>query len=309
MPRLGVGLPVYNGERHLREAAESVLAQTYGDFELVIVDNASTDGTEEIGRALAAADRRVRYHRNAQNIGAGPNFNLAFRITDGEYFKWTAHDDVLHPEFLAACVEALDADPSVVLAFTEADMIDEESRFACGYDPELPRVGSPRPSERFRDLVLSEHWCLDVFGVIRRAVLERTPLIASYIGSDRNLLAELGLWGRYHRVPRVLFHSRDHRHRSVRAIDIRARGAWFDPTLAGRIALPFWRCLAEYALAIRRVPLPETERLACCAALARWLPPNRWRLKSDLEAAAKQLTARVASRVARTPDRADGPPP
>ena len=72
-PTVSLGLPVYNGENYLAATLDALLAQTYRDFELIICDNASTDGTEAIGRRYAAADRRVRYHRNAENIGASAN--------------------------------------------------------------------------------------------------------------------------------------------------------------------------------------------------------------------------------------------
>src|SRR4051812_3389434 len=93
-PRLSIGLPVYNGERYVAQAVESLLGQTYSDFELIVCDNASTDGTEAILRKLAGSDSRVRYHRNDVNIGATPNFNRAFALARSPYFKWSAHDDL-----------------------------------------------------------------------------------------------------------------------------------------------------------------------------------------------------------------------
>jgi glycosyltransferase involved in cell wall biosynthesis len=104
-PKLTVGLPVYNGERHLQDAIESILAQTFGDFRLVVADNASTDATGEIARSLAARDARVHYHRNESNIGLAANFNLVFRMSDSPYFRWATSDDVTLPDFLRRCVE------------------------------------------------------------------------------------------------------------------------------------------------------------------------------------------------------------
>src|SRR4051794_25259685 len=117
MPKVSIGLPVYNGEAFLAEAVESLLAQTFTDFEILLVDNASTDRTQEICRAFAARDPRVKYHRNETNIGGGPNWNRAYDLTpsDSTYFKWAAHDDRHAPDFLARCVEALDRDPGLAL--------------------------------------------------------------------------------------------------------------------------------------------------------------------------------------------------
>jgi glycosyltransferase involved in cell wall biosynthesis len=104
MPKVATGMPVWNGEKFVSEAIESILAQTYGDFELVISDNASTDATAEICHDYAKQDARIRYIRQKTNIGAAPNYNEVFRHSSGQYFKWAAHDDVLAPEFIGECV-------------------------------------------------------------------------------------------------------------------------------------------------------------------------------------------------------------
>src|SRR5512145_868606 len=119
-PRVSIGLPVYQGARFIRNALESILAQTHEDFELIISDNASTDGTEAIVRAYAERDRRVKYHRNARNVGAAQNFNRVFSLASGEYFQWVAHDDVLAPACIARCVEVLDRERDVVLCYGRA---------------------------------------------------------------------------------------------------------------------------------------------------------------------------------------------
>src|SRR3990172_5611242 len=97
---IAVGLPVYNGQKYLAQAIESILGQTFADFELIISDNASTDRTQEICQAYAARDPRVRYFRNERNLGAGPNYDLCFERARSKYFKWAAHDDVIAPDFL-----------------------------------------------------------------------------------------------------------------------------------------------------------------------------------------------------------------
>src|SRR5690242_490012 len=107
-PEISLALPVYNGERFVADAVLSVLAQDFKNFELIITDNASTDRTEEICRAFAAADPRVRYVRNERNLGAGPNYNLGFALSRGRYFKWSACDDRISESFLSACFAALE---------------------------------------------------------------------------------------------------------------------------------------------------------------------------------------------------------
>src|SRR5882762_8329729 len=94
VPRLSLGLPVYNGEEYLAESLDALLGQSYGDFELVISDNASADGTEEICRQYADKDSRIRYVRQPKNIGATPNHNYLFEVCRTELFKWVSHDDL-----------------------------------------------------------------------------------------------------------------------------------------------------------------------------------------------------------------------
>ena len=113
-PRVSIGLPVFNGERYLARAIESVLGQDFRDLELIVCDNASTDRTPEICAAYARRDARVRYFRNPRNLGAGPNYDRCFRLARGEYFKWAAHDDRLAPDYLSRTVAALDAAPEAV---------------------------------------------------------------------------------------------------------------------------------------------------------------------------------------------------
>ena len=100
-PAVTLSMPVYNGAGYIRTAITSCLEQDFEDFELIITDNASTDGTEDICRGFASVDRRVRYVRNSHNLGAAPNYNLGFRMGRGRYFKWCAHDDFISRDFLS----------------------------------------------------------------------------------------------------------------------------------------------------------------------------------------------------------------
>jgi glycosyltransferase involved in cell wall biosynthesis len=127
-PRVSIGLPVFNGERYLARALDSLVAQDFEDFELIISDNASTDGTSEICQEYAGRDRRINVHRNERNIGAVGNFNRTLQLSSGDYFKWAAHDDWCAPEFLSRCVEVLDEDPSMILCFTAMGVADAEGR-------------------------------------------------------------------------------------------------------------------------------------------------------------------------------------
>ena len=124
IPRVSIGMPVYNGAAFLRESLDSLLSQTYEDFELVISDNGSTDGTQNICRAYATEDVRIRYYREEENRGAAWNYNRVFELARGEYFKWAAHDDVHAPTFLERCVEVVDNNPDVLWCFSRHTHVD-----------------------------------------------------------------------------------------------------------------------------------------------------------------------------------------
>jgi glycosyltransferase involved in cell wall biosynthesis len=275
-PRVSIGLPVYNGERFLAGAIASILAQTYTDFELIICDNASTDRTGEICRGFASKDPRVRYDRQSRNLGATANFNRCFELASGAYFKWAADDDLLEPRFLEACVQALDNDPGAVLSQSLVKVVDEADRLVEIYDHSAYGTSSPHPSERLSGRLRGT--CLEVFGVIRSEVLRESALIQSYIGSDRALLVDLALRGRFALVPEPLFINRDHLGRCTRIT--RARGdrrhiiAWYDTQLSYHRVLSTWQFhLACLRLIGRHVQSPG-ERLRCYGQLLVSLRPR-----------------------------------
>lgn len=124
MPQVSIGMPVYNGEKFIREALDSLLAQTFTDFELIISDNASTDGTEAICREYAAKDSRIRYVRQAKNLGPVANFKYVLDEAVGEYFMWAAHDDRRHPIALERMMEVFARYDNVGLVFSNMDTSD-----------------------------------------------------------------------------------------------------------------------------------------------------------------------------------------
>ncbi len=273
-PRVAVGLPVYNGQNYLRDAVESILAQSYGDFRLIITDNCSTDGTQDICREYAGMDSRIEYHRHPENIGAAPNFNSCFELAGAgagglEYFKWAAHDDVLGKDFLKVCVERLDADPRLALVHTLSVRIDRDRKSVGTYDSEFPLNGS-RARERFYRVLWVDHFT-EIWGLMRSSFLKRTILYGSFIGSDRTLLAEMLLQGDMAYIPEYHFFRRDHAENycnSQRTAEDRMK--WFDPkkknTKLRNAPAKMWYYLA----AIGRLPMPMTERVACASKLAGW---------------------------------------
>lgn len=293
-PRVSIGMPVFNGENYLAEALDSLLTQTFSDFELIISDNASTDKTEEICRAYAVRDQRIRYFRNQENLGASRNYNRVFELSSGEYFKWAAHDDLCAPEFLERCVDVLDQDPSVILCYSRARAIDEHREVLRSFDAK-PKLGSSKPHERFYECVCVPHSQVAVFGVMRVSTLKKTRLIGNFSSSDRTLLGELALLGRFHEIPEFLSFKRHHPQQHWRIYRGRhAREVWYDPARARKITFPNWRLLWEHLVSIRRAPLSGRERAWCYLYMGWWIR-HRWRhLGYDLI-----LRDRSASRRAR----------
>lgn len=271
-PRVSIGLPVYNGENYLKDAIDSILSQTFTDFELIISDNASTDRTPDICQAYAVKDPRIRYYRIEQNQGAARNFNRVFELSLGGYFKWAAHDDIIASDYISKCVEVLDKDDSIVLCNSKVKFINNYGKIIEDYNISSDKTNSQKPQDRFGYLILFDHWCFDVFGLIRSEALRKTSLIKAYPGSDRALLVELGLIGRFYEIPQYLFFNRDHSERSIRALsDIYSRAGWFDPSKDGKIVLPICRIFFEYLKSINRFSLGLYDMICCYGHMGNWL--------------------------------------
>ena len=274
-PRLRIGLPVYNGERFLAQAIESLLGQTFSDFHLVIADNASTDRTEEICRSYVQRDRRISYQRSAVNRGAAWNFNCVARLADAEYFKWAAYDDLCAPDMVRRCIDVLDGNPRVVLCYTKSHIIDADGNVLSAYRNPVDAT-AVTPYERFRDVLTNLTLCHMLFGVIRLDVLHRTRLIGGYPTSDKILLAELALRGVFHEIDDSLFYRRDHPARPARASRSAAElAAWFDPSNAGTMQFLRWTRFVNHLRAIARVPIPLDQKLRCTSFLLQ-RPVRRW---------------------------------
>jgi glycosyltransferase involved in cell wall biosynthesis len=207
-PVLSIGLPVYNGSRHLRESLDSLLAQDIGSLELVISDNASTDDTAAVCLEYASADSRVRYTRTEVNVGAAANFNRVFGLCSGEFFMWASHDDRWDPRFARTCVESLRALPKAVACASQMAFIKENGEPNSEYRHTSIDTYGMSVEARAHDLIAQLGWYGIYYCVFRRAALEMTQLYRSVYGGDVCLLMELALLGASTAVPETLFYSR-----------------------------------------------------------------------------------------------------
>ena len=254
-------MPLYNAERHLTEALDSVLAQDHQNFELIISDNASSDDTESICRAYAARDTRIRYDRAETNHGAVWNFNRVFELARGDYFMWAAHDDTRAPTFVSSCVAALDADPEAVLCCTDVGFIDESSQETDPWFQLIPPIGKTYRA-RVSAIARARFW-LAFHGLYRSSVLAQTRLAQPVWGFDVVVEMDLCMRGRVLLVPQRLFYYRVDRQKTTQRV-----ASTLGPT-EGSAAVPVnWSAMTlELARSIWLAPLNWLRRAALIGQL------------------------------------------
>lgn len=212
VPRVSIGMPVYNGEPFIREALDSLLAQTFNDFELIISDNGSMDETEVICHEYAEKDKRIRYIRQPYNHGAIANFQFVLDEAVGDYFMWAAADDLQEPDFIDLLVTALDKDPSLVCVMSDVKNIGEaitnSGSVSVLDDIRIEKVRQNWPQVRrqfFRNPTSNIFFC--IYGLFRRNKLKNIDLsyrnLHKYaFSSEIPLLAQVALNGKVASIPK-----------------------------------------------------------------------------------------------------------
>ena len=257
---VSIGMPVYNGDKYLEQALDSLLNQDFKDFEVIICDNGSSDKTQSICEKYAEQDDRIAYHRSNKNQGAAWNFNQTFKLSTGKYFKWLSHDDYLAPTYLSCCVEALEKAPETdVLCFPMVQYIDKTGQALS--DERSLRIQETKQFEEYdglsfsRLLSLSPACCpIFVFGLVRTNILRQTGLIGAYVMSDLILVAELRLLGEFIEIPQRLFYQRVYRTEITRSTRSKVKGEalWYNPNNKNRFFFPNLKLIAEYCKAIQQ---------------------------------------------------------
>ncbi|MFG2036669.1 glycosyltransferase family 2 protein [Dactylosporangium sp. NPDC048998] len=264
---VSVCLPVRNGASRLLTVAQSVLAQDHENLELIISDNASTDDTEEVCRALAAEDSRVVYHRNPENIGLMNNFISAMHHARGTFFRWVGDDDWLEPNCISRCLEVYATDERLVLVTTGAQFIGEDDEITATREYDGARLLSDDPIERLTEmlrLLNSSFLLIDpLYGLARREAIAWIPR-RNMLREDQIFAAKMALAGPWGHINEQLYRRgfRDERR----------------PELARRLGVPAWHARAANTLQGRELlrwvsegaQLEPEQRRAARAAVRKW---------------------------------------
>lgn len=206
---MSIGMPVYNGEAYIRQALDSLLEQTFSDFELIISDNASTDKSAEICTEYQKVDSRIRYYRNDHNLGVVANFNRVFELAEGEYFKWASCNDTCMPDMLSVCIDILDRHPDVVLCYPQTMLMNKSGSDLQPYDDRL-HIMDESPVARVKRFLGSLRLCNAINGILRSEALLQRKLLENFLTSDVNLIVRLCLMGKIYEAPKPLFYRRIH---------------------------------------------------------------------------------------------------
>ncbi len=201
-----IGMPIYNEERFLQHALDSLLAQDYENIQILISDNASTDSTGDIGRRAAADDGRVTYTCTEQNIGSAGNFRRVADMAKGNYFMWAAGHDEWSTDLISASVASLEANDTAAIAFANSRWMGETG----GTDDRDTSYQDTR-GKSVLGRFLTVFWgnMHPVLSVMRTDYLRQTKSMQSFAGADLVLLSDMVLMGDFVRAPNASWRRRD----------------------------------------------------------------------------------------------------
>jgi len=218
--KISIGIPVYNGELFIQKRLDSVLAQTYENFELIISDNASTDGTRTVCEEYIKKDNRIRYIRQEKNKGAFWNFNYVLQEAKFEYFVWAAVDDVWFPKFLEENIKVLQSNSNYVGSMSKIKQ----------YGVEDTKINSSKINLSFQSFLRNIRYTLKpvdiypifgnyeekirkflkksrlqvLYGVYRTKALKESMVNEEFLGNDHAIMLNILKFGDVNVVNQVL---------------------------------------------------------------------------------------------------------
>lgn len=215
-PKVSIGMPVYNGEKFICHALDSLLIQTFTNFELIISDNASTDSTRSICLDYAKKDRRIRFYHNNKNLGALENFQKVLELANANYFMWVAHDDLWEPSYISTLIDNMNNDENIVLSFAMFNTIDEKGTEISKY-PYILEIPSNNLYQRLSNYI-NQHEQFGkanpIYGLMQKryaktAFQSTFDLMKDGVwGSDMLFVFQLLTLGKLGVAEEILFHKR-----------------------------------------------------------------------------------------------------
>jgi glycosyltransferase involved in cell wall biosynthesis len=271
-PLVSIGLPVYNGGNFVAQAIQCVLGQTFCDWELIISDNCSTDQTMAICLKFAEQDSRIRVYQNPRNMGVSFNYNEAFRMSRGRYFKWMAHDDLFDPRFIETCVEEFEKDDDLVLVFPKMCHVSADGQVVRRQSSDLSVLGPTGDCRARRFMALASRgtdfiWL--AYGLIRREIIEQSGAMGLHAGDDQVLLFKIALRGNIKQLDEEMFCRREHDQAStcMRGSTVRERAKFAYADDNRRLILPWCRLLKEHLTCVLNSPIPFRAKVRCTTAV------------------------------------------
>lgn len=265
-PLVSFGVPIYNGEATVCRCLDSILQQDYQDLEVIVCDNASTDGTRDILRAYRDRDARIKLYLNDINIGQIENCNRVFKLSSGKYFRWLGVSDWIEPTYLSKCVNALEGDPGAIAVTTLFKLHIDGKRPIC-VDYRGERVESNVPEDRFARMLWffhAGHELYDpLYSLIRSDAFARTGLIRMMTKGDWMMAAELSLLGRFQHVPECLAHRQKPPSNSADSLEVRRR---YHPEKYDQLYSSPYKLFRVLLSIIRRARLDHKQKLKCFTA-------------------------------------------
>jgi len=277
MARITIGMPTYNAENHVAEAIECVLNQSFGDLDLLISDNASTDNTENICRHYMNNDNRVKYFRHQQNLGATENYNFVFRKSRSELYKWHSSNDYFTENTIEKCIDVLDKFSEVVLCYPPTKLFNQSFDDAEDYDDNMI-ARSDSAVNRFFHVIDNMALNNVMNGVIRSNALQKTPLIREFPYADRNMVAELALLGKIVSAEGCCFYRRMDAESATSLKSGRELLAHFNPRLKRPVPYASWRIFSAYLSSLIRSNIGTISMAKALPMLGR----RMWWAKGDL---------------------------
>ena len=209
MKLVNIGIPALNEERFLSQTLDSLLAQNYSNFEIIVCDNVSTDKTGEIAQGYAEKDSRIKYFKNKERLSGPENWNKVFQLASSQYFMWAGGHDLYDKSFISSCMEILEKEKDVVLVYSLTYSIDNYGN-KLQIVPQYLDTRKLNLISRFNKFILASNnsSCI-LTGLMRSELIKKTHLMQSILAADTLFLSELSLLGYFVQIQKPLYYRRE----------------------------------------------------------------------------------------------------